>query len=141
MREKMLEISRRIRVQAMTSPSMRGQAQEAMLAIADIIDEELKGGEFTRCRHPVHSNPGLVAPCPECGADSDGDGLDDVLSEGFQDELTALLNTHGYDSKLNMPDFEIASMLTSMLITIQFAMKRSGVIREMKENVHGDREA
>lgn len=21
------------------------------------------------CSHPVHSNPGLIAPCPECGAD------------------------------------------------------------------------
>jgi len=21
------------------------------------------------CDHPVHTNPGLVAPCPKCGAD------------------------------------------------------------------------
>ncbi len=29
-------------------------------------------GEITKesgqCRHPVHNNPGLIAPCPECGA-------------------------------------------------------------------------
>ena len=69
MRQKMLAIAKRIRVVADEDTVRIMGPEEVLKAIADCIDEELKGGEFTRCTHPVHSNPGLVAPCPECGED------------------------------------------------------------------------
>jgi len=41
----------------------------ARAALSGVEHIENNPASTRQCEHPVHKNPGLVAPCPECGAD------------------------------------------------------------------------
>lgn len=53
----------------MSSIQLMGDVPADIRKHIEIILERTVSGR--ECQHPVHSNPGLVAPCPECGADED----------------------------------------------------------------------
>ena len=56
------------------------------------LQEALNAVSGKQCEHPVHKNPGLIAPCPECGADDSADSRQ-TREENLESALRTILCT------------------------------------------------